>query len=158
MVKITIGEFKEFYESIKVLNEGFSINNQQINFSSTMSYAVSKNLRKLKNDYQSILDTVKKIMKEPNEEFTKIQERYANKDKNGKPIINNFAYDIPEDKIQIVTAKKEKIDEKYKKNIEKKNKFLAKEDEFDIYQVHNKHFPDLPQFIADAIFCMRREK
>lgn len=158
MVKLTIGEFKEFYEILKILNGGFSVNEKQINFSSTMSYAVSKNLRKLKNDYESITDTVKKIMKEPNEEFTKIQEKFARKNKNKNPIIKDGAYDIPEEKFENVIAAKEKIDEKYAKNIEKKDKFLAKEDEFDIYQVHNKYFPDLPQFIADAIFCMRREK
>ncbi|HUX53336.1 MAG TPA: hypothetical protein VMV56_02860 [Williamwhitmania sp.] len=113
MSKFKVSEFKEFYEVISILNKGFVINEKAVLFKSKMSNATSRNIRKLKSDYESDMETVNKIMsgfycpdckkrfrvspcpeckKELKQTYSysddikKIQEKYSNKTKDGMAI------------------------------------------------------------------------
>ena len=114
MPKLKVTEFKEFYEVISILNKGFTVNERAVLFSAKMSHAISKNMRKLKADYESILETINKIMsgfycpdckkrfrespcpdckkelKQPysfTDDIKIIQEKYANRSKDDKAIL-----------------------------------------------------------------------
>lgn len=162
MAKLKISEFNEFYEWIDIINKGFSINNSAILFSSKMSYGVSVNLRKLKANYQSIIETINNKMQGFNDDLKALQEEYANKDKKGKPVVIKdkrgiSVYDIPDEKLAQFEEKTKELNEKYKDEIAENNSFLASEDDFGIYTVTNESFPDLPQNIADKLYPMREQ-
>ena len=189
MSKFKVSEFKEFYEVIKILNSGFFINEKAVPFKAKMSNATSRNIRKLKSDYESDVETVNKIMsgfycpdckkrfrvnpcpeckKELKQTYSygddlkKIQEKYANKNKDDKAIIepNKFGvpvYDIPTEKQNKFQAECEVLREKFAEEIKERDAFLDSENQYDIHIVTDEHFPDLPQNIADKLFPMREQ-
>ena len=114
MPKLKVSEFKEFYEVIDVLNKGFFINDKAVTFKAKMSNATSRNIRKLKDDYESDVETITKTMsgfycpdckkrfrentcpkckKELKQTYSygddlkAIQEKYSNKDREGNAIL-----------------------------------------------------------------------
>ncbi len=137
-----------------------------------LNYAIKYNLKKLKPHievYAEQENEIREIVKEFNEERTKIQEQYATVDGKVKKRQENkdgqmyVTYDIPADKVQEVEAKieelkvkhKEKLDSvdlKWKELVDSRTKGKT---DFEIFTVKRHHIPaDISTEDMDLIFDM----
>jgi hypothetical protein len=120
------------------------------------TYAVSRNKRTLQPIVESIKDGQKPLLEEYNKKLRELGIKHAEKDDKGKPIVlQNGGVHLGNNAMEY-TADKEALDKEYKEKLDSNDKFMEEEEKVEIYILKHK-FPDMPSYIADALFTMRQE-
>ncbi len=153
-VTITNKEFRQFYTTLELLKRGLLVNEREVLFKGKAFYGVGINFKNLKTANETIVEEINRIMKAPNEELKTIQEKYARKNKDKKPVIKDGVYDIPEKNEKAFSDAQKALDKKYKKEIAERNEYLDTKEKFNIHVVSAEFMPDLPMYIADALMPM----
>jgi hypothetical protein len=116
------------------------------------SYAIVKNMRAFEKFLKELADYHKTHPIEKEEEFhqkrIELCEQFAEKDENGKAIIENRAYKLPEDQTEFKAAF-EALKEEYKVTVisieqrdEEARAFADEEVEVEIFTIREEHMPD----------------
>ena len=120
------------------------------------SYALSLNLRRIKDIIESIEGERKKMLSDYDKELRETALEYADKNSDGKPImLPNGSVSI-RDKMYDFTEEKKALDEKYKESIDKFEAFMKSDaGEVNLHKV--KSVPAFNGSAIDKIFIMREE-
>jgi hypothetical protein len=120
------------------------------------TYAVSRNKRTVQPIVESIKDGQKPLLEEYNKKLRELGIKHAEKDDKGKPVVlQNGGVHLGNNAMEY-TADKEALDKEYKEKLDSNDKFMEEEEKVEIYILKHK-FPDMPSYIADALFPMRQE-
>lgn len=118
------------------------------------TYSLSRNKRIVRDIFESVQETQKKILEEYNDEMKKLSEKFCDR-KDGKPVSENGQYIFTENAVAF-TEEKKLLDEKYKDALDKNKAFMAIKVNVEIY-IHKHFFPVLHGDVADLLYLMREE-
>lgn len=112
-----------------------------------LSICISKNFEIIDKELKVIDEVIDEITdyKKFKDAIKEVQEKYANKGPNGKPLIieDEFEkyYDIPEDKKQLLNKEIGALEIKYKQAIKERNDIYKKETDIELHKINSNKLP-----------------
>ena len=152
-------KFKLEKEEIKNLNQGITLTQKiRDKYDQHFTYGLSKNLRFVKNEVESIADAEKEKLKKYGEALDKLNEKYAKKNEKGSPEMTARGVTIDPDFVYDYNKALKKLDEEtFKKVLDENKKFLKEKVDIELYLISNKHFPNTFGDVADSLFPIRMD-
>ena len=149
-IKLKRSEALQLSGAIQILNQ----TSQDKVFPAKFNYALSKNLRKLKDEVKSSLEADKKTMEEFEKRRIEILELHAVKDKNGKPKKDKNKYTLTNEAETLAEDAIKELKMEFKSAIDESEEFMNEEISVEVHQVPVSTVPDIPSIIFDGIFEM----
>lgn len=153
MAKVTLNR-EDVIDLLRGLQTACS--NPEVKGNGHFTYAMAKNRRLCKTEYESIQETLKALLTEYEGEMREVAKKFAKKDKDGNleltpqnnPVINKIFIDD-------FNKEKDIINEKYKTQLEEKDVFLKGEITLELHLIKMSDFPEMQDYIADLLFPIR---
>jgi hypothetical protein len=124
-------------------------------------YAVSKMKRRLKPEYEAIVEAESALLRPYYEEADEVGKKYAAKNDAGKLEMSSMGrYKIDDSMLSEYVSEMKALEKKYAKELEQNKGFLAESIKIEVHTVPDAVFPKefADNRIADALFWMREEE
>ena len=154
IVKLTRTDVRDLLRGLQT-----ACSNPEVKGNAKFTYAMAKNRRLIKNEYESIQDTLNDLLTEYETKLQDMAKKYMKKDpKTSNPMYNGAGQPILDPIFKDdFNSEKEKINEEYKTQIDEKDKFLDEEIELELHLIAMSDFPEMQDYIADLLFPIRSE-
>lgn len=116
-----------------------------------------KNIRAIRDEVDGLNEAEKEKLEKYNEAVDKLNEECALKSEKGNIVMSEKGVTLDPEMYYRYNKEMEKLNKKFKKDIEENKAFLKEEIEIDLHLVDNKYFPPLRGDIADYLFPIRKD-
>jgi len=121
------------------------------------TFALGKHTREIRDTVEALNESEKEKLEKYNEAVDKLNEECALKSEKGNIKMGENGVTLDPEFYYHYNKELEKLNKKFKKDLDENKAFFREEIEVNIHLIDNKYFPSIRGDIADYLFPMRRD-